>query len=79
MLSKREQITALVAVGLLLPGSLFIGDRAVSIDPPPFLDQGAVMLTIPPIIFFLIPLVFLILVAYAALSYAHDRRPPARR
>lgn len=78
MLSKREQITALVAVGLLLPGSLFIGDRAVSIEPS-FLDQGTVMLTIPTLIFFVIPLVFLLFVAYAALSYARDRRPPDRR
>lgn len=78
MLSKREQITALVAVGLLLPGSLFIGDRTVFIEPS-FLDQGGVALTIPTLIFFVIPVAFLLFVAYAALSYARDRSPPDRR
>lgn len=78
MLSKREQLTALIAVGLLLPGSLFVGDRMVLIEPL-FLEQEGVLFTIPTLFFFVIPLAFLLFVAYAALNYARDRRPPERQ
>lgn len=78
MLSRRGQIIALVAVGLLLPGSLLVGDRTVLVVPL-FLDQRDVVFTVPTLIFVVIPLLFLLFVAYAALNYARDRRPPDRQ
>lgn len=67
ILTKRERIDALVAIGLLLPGSLFIGHQAGLIRLL-FLEQDAIMLTVPTLIFLAIPVVFLIFVVYAAIS-----------
>lgn len=57
------------------PAPFFIGDRTLLIRPF-FLDQYAVVTTIPTLIFVAIPVAFLCFVAYAAISYLQDRRPP---